>query len=1278
LWYPRQIVSGRFVSFVVAVALVAAGSASPAYAAVRLVLPSTGLPGLRATSSRAATARSDLAAGLRPALARTARAAEFQTIALAGRGLKVRSDAFVFSSPARAAQVLAAWRHAHRGVAQRIARARGVLRVTRSGHTTTVTVVWPEGPKLGAIVLRSSASDAQTLAVGYAELADGALRSRLPTTAWGRVLDEVRDNGTVSRSTALQAFAVAYGRLPGVHAPAGRATKIIDGTIVRQWLRPYLPTLTAAQRAIVDRALGLPAPHAHAHAASLGDPYFTPDSKIQGLADSARVDEAAHVGALPLEIVAGITTDPAVKGEKGNVLADATPFDAQQGTSGTPTTCRIRFTTFGIAQDAAYKREIAAHEVFHCFQFAWRGYALPDAWITEGTAEWVADTVAPAPLSDDGWPLEYIDTSNSPLFSRAYDAIGFWGHVQDSEPDLWTRLRSVVLANSNNAAYQAAVPDQDTFLDGWGTSVFRVGSQGVTPVWQMTSPVTMPVFLARTPAQMVEYTSSANDPVSAPAYTTAQYRITPPADSPLMHTGIQGVTRLGVLQGYTDLRDQWFCTSTAPCVCPKGTEGEPPQTLPLTVPALLGLSGQPPPDEPSGGDIRFEPLSKYCQKKQQQQPPGIDNGDPYMKTFDGGSFGLQQAGEFTIVKSKTDNLEIQGRQQPYSNITHPEFAHELAMNTAFAMRVGPAIVQVNAGHQEALFVDRRAVSASEGQTISLNGGGTVAYGRFFTRITWPDGTQAVVLLIGTEGVNLFVRPAASRAGHLTGLMGNDDGQSANDYVGRDGHAYPASVVNKVGLFGSVSKHAREVVYAEFGHSWRITQRQSLFVYPPGRTTRSYDVKGFPQQFVFLGILSPAQRRAAGRACRHAHVTDPILLAGCELDVGASGRKQFATSDGQLQTAVDAPPQTPTPTTPQPTAPKPLVSAIPWTQLSSQTDTSTIVQPSVATIGPQAVAAYRRGSDQGVEAATFTPSAAGVGAVAHNAIVSGFVATMDPVLLAAPGGGLQALVPADHTIGSDPLNGVVSVGRNADGSFNAPSPLRSSPDSGITSATLASDGTTPLWAVGGGLTVFQGATAHDLSASSPGSAYSPTFGRDASGRLWLAWYVISLNQGVSGLYMMQLDPATGVALGPAVQAPASEGPNTTGTVPLACAAQCRLAYVDTATTPSSIVTWAPGESATTTLFAGVNAGQTQSPRTPLAAYTADGRLWVAWTNFSDEQEYAQLGSGPPVEMPIPAPYNAPAQDAATTIGSRLVLVANLTGNTGATAIYATTLDPPAAR
>ena len=68
--------------------------------------------------------------------------------------------------------------------------------------------------------------------------------------------------------------------------------------------------------------------------------------------------------------------------------------------------------------------------------------------------------------------------------------------------------------------------------------------------------------------------------------------------------------------------------------------------------------------------------------------------------------------------------------------------------------------------------------------------------------------------------------------------------------------------------------------------------------------------------------------------------------------------------------------------------------------------------------------------------------------------------------------------------------------------------------------------------------------------------------DSAGHLWIAWY--SNATGRTGMYVQQLDPATGAPIGAPALAPNSESSNNNsfGTA-LACAATCRVVYGNSA-------------------------------------------------------------------------------------------------------------------
>lgn len=86
----------------------------------------------------------------------------------------------------------------------------------------------------------------------------------------------------------------------------------------------------------------------------------------------------------------------------------------------------------------------------------------------------------------------------------------------------------------------------------------------------------------------------------------------------------------------------------------------------------------------------------------------------------------------------------------------------------------------------------------------------------------------------------------------------------------------------------------EKLYRDFGNSWRISQAESLFDYGSGQTTETFTSRNFPNSYLTLGSLLPAQIRAAEATCREAGV-EADLLEGCIFDVGMTGDNVFAKS-----------------------------------------------------------------------------------------------------------------------------------------------------------------------------------------------------------------------------------------------------------------------------------------------------------------------------------------------------------------------------------------------
>jgi hypothetical protein len=206
------------------------------------------------------------------------------------------------------------------------------------------------------------------------------------------------------------------------------------------------------------------------------------------------------------------------------------------------------------------------------------------------------------------------------------------------------------------------------------------------------------------------------------------------------------------------------------------------------------------------------------------------------------------------------------------------------------MQVAGTRVEVDRGSSPIVRVNG-AVTTLGSSTRTLPGGGTVAEVSGNIVVTWPDGTQAQLWGVGPWGVAYLVQPAAARAGHLAGLLGAFNGDPGH-LTGRDGRVYAVSTLE--------GKRGFDLKYHHFGESWRISQAQSLFTYPRGKSTASYTDRRVPRKILSLSSLPTRQRSQAERTCRGRGIKRKLILHDCVYDVVVTKHKAFASSGARLQ------------------------------------------------------------------------------------------------------------------------------------------------------------------------------------------------------------------------------------------------------------------------------------------------------------------------------------------------------------------------------------------
>jgi hypothetical protein len=318
-------------------------------------------------------------------------------------------------------------------------------------------------------------------------------------------------NGQLSLETALAAFDATIADLPGVEARKGEIGKLTDATMVVEELGTSIDQLSAKQRQVYERWT-TPAPDAvlsdeppapRAPAGRRAPP--TPQEVI--LAD-AYLDDALRVlrnhGYFPAHRVSLTLLDNQGT-TKPNVVAYVSPADVPPGTS---PTCNMFLTKKGRSQSAIDVRFTIAHEAAHCAQHAFYASQADQkrvpGWVKEGTAEWlgakVTEELGVGAPSEVDWTAWLKDPAND-LFTRSYDAIGFYAMLEQAGIDTWGRIKSVIsaaAAGGSPPAFAAAIAGApEIFYSRWGPGLARDPALG--PEWDYSGPFIDPSRLKKVP-----------------------------------------------------------------------------------------------------------------------------------------------------------------------------------------------------------------------------------------------------------------------------------------------------------------------------------------------------------------------------------------------------------------------------------------------------------------------------------------------------------------------------------------------------------------------------------------------------------------------------------------------------------------------------------------------------------------------------------------------------------------------------------------------------------
>jgi RHS repeat-associated protein len=271
---------------------------------------------------------------------------------------------------------------------------------------------------------------------------------------------------------------------------------------------------------------------------------------------------------------------------------------------------------------------------------------------------------------------------------------------------------------------------------------------------------------------------------------------------------------------------------------------------------------------------------------------GGSYNDPHLQTLDGLGYDFQTVGEFTLVKSTTDDFEIQTRQQPWNSST------SASANTGISIKSGGQRIALYANQTNTLLINGTAITLPEGGLYAVGQNLIIREGREYSIITANND----LILVNDKGtwLNINLGLADNRQGKVVGLLGNFNNNRNDDFALRDGTVIGGSITN-------------QQLYGTYAASWRITQATSIFDYASGQTTATFTDLSFPSNIITTASLTPEQRAAAEQIARNAGITDPSVLEDVILDIFLSnGNTEFiqaaisgATNQQRIET-VSAP------------------------------------------------------------------------------------------------------------------------------------------------------------------------------------------------------------------------------------------------------------------------------------------------------------------------------------------------------------------------------------
>ena len=248
--------------------------------------------------------------------------------------------------------------------------------------------------------------------------------------------------------------------------------------------------------------------------------------------------------------------------------------------------CTIHLSPRAQHATPAEERAILAHELMHCFVFQYLGmttYDLPP-WVGEGIPAWVGEDLSGGTSLSETWWRDHLTLPERPLYGRAYDAIGFYAHLDEVGTDPWTTIVDTLDGYENEPALAGAGAESRSFMDSWPSGTLRDAERG--QAWDADGPGITDDHATPVPVSIV---GGARRTKELPEVSGQLFSLTGDAD--LVTVEVDGYARISdaegtdaVLEGSTT-----FCLRQGGCECPGAGDG--PEAEQLGEGAVVALTG---------------------------------------------------------------------------------------------------------------------------------------------------------------------------------------------------------------------------------------------------------------------------------------------------------------------------------------------------------------------------------------------------------------------------------------------------------------------------------------------------------------------------------------------------------------------------------------------------------------------------------------------------------------------------------------------------------------